>query len=423
MKIVVLGAGVVGACTAWYLARSGHKVVIVDRHSMPASEASWGNAGLIAPSQVYSMASPRIWKMVRESILTKSGPLKFKMPPDRSLLAWMIKFLSYCNEASSRELTLKKLTLTNYSISKFDEIRSATGIRFHDYVAGATNIQPSATALNAAWEASSVLREQGLNIERLDRNALIDLEPCLKNMGKQQLYGGLRTDIDWIGNPAFFSRRLIEWLVENHGVETVYDSEVTSLSVGGGIVKEAIVGNEAIKADAFVLALGAYSTPLARSIGLDIPIYPVKGYSITAPLISEFHGLNGAILDSSRRLAVTKIGDAVRVTFKAEFVGFDTSVNQSVFDLPISYLRDLFPDSIDYSRAIFWSGFRPMTPSGLPIVGRTKYENLFLNTGHGHLGWTMGPGSGSLISDVINGVEPSLPLPMLTEPTKFLSHH
>jgi len=423
MKIVVLGAGVVGACSAWYLARSGHQVVIVDRNSLPASEASWGNAGLIAPSQVYSMASPRIWKMARESILTKSGPMKFKMPPDRSLLAWMMKFLPYCNEASASELTLKKLALTNYSISKFDEIRSVTGIRFNDYVSGATNIQPSAAALNAAWEASSVLREQGLNIERLDRDALIDLEPCLKNMGKQQLYGGLRSNIDWIGDPALFARRLIEWLVENHGVKTIYGSEVTSLSAEGGIVKEVVVNNESIQGDAFVLALGAYSMPLARSIGLNLPIYPVKGYSITAPLTTELHGLNGAILDSSKRLAVTKIGDAVRVTFKAEFVGFDSSVDRSVFELPIGYLKGLFPDSIDYSKAIFWSGFRPMTPSGLPIVGRTKYENLFLNTGHGHLGWTMAPGTGSMISDVINGVEPSLPLRVLTEPTKSLLHH
>jgi D-amino-acid dehydrogenase len=422
MKIVVLGAGVVGACTAWYLARSGHRVVLVDRQSMPASEASWGNAGLIAPSQAYSMASPRIWKMVRESLMTNSGPMKFKMPPDPALLAWMLKFLPYCSEARSRELTLKKLALSNYSISKFQEIRAATGIRFDDHVSGATNIQPSAAALDAAWNASSVLREQGLKIERLDRDCVIDLEPCLKNMGAQ-LHGALRSNIDWIGNPALFARRLVDWLIDKHGVETVYDAEITSLTARAGSIKEVIVNREAIQADAFVLALGAYSTPLARSIDLKIPIYPVKGYSVTAPFTTERHGLNGAILDSSKRLALTKIGGAVRVTFKAEFVGFDTSINPSVFELPTAYLKRLFPDSIDHAKATYWSGFRPMSPSGLPIVGRTKYENLFLNTGHGHLGWTMGPGTGSMISDVINGIEPGVPLKSMTEPTKALLHH
>jgi D-amino-acid dehydrogenase len=421
MKIVVLGAGVVGACTAWYLARSGHRVVLVDRQSQPASEASWGNAGLIAPSQAYSMASPRIWKMARDSFMTNSGPLKFKMPPDPALLSWMLRFLPYCSEARSRELTQKKLKLTNYSISKFEEIISVTGIGFDKHTSGATNILPSEAALDAAWHASGVLRDQGLEIERLDRDAVIDLEPCLKNMG-DQLHGGLRSNIDWIGNPALFTRRLIDWLVENHQVETIFDAQISSLSAQAGVVKEVIVNRDAIRADAYVLALGAYSTPLARSIDLKIPIYPVKGYSVTAPFTTERHGLNGAILDSSKRLALTKIGEAVRVTFKAEFVGFDTSINQSVFELPISYLRRLFPNSIDHTQATYWSGFRPMSPSGLPIVGRTKYENLFLNTGHGHLGWTMAPGTGNMISDVINGIEPDVPLRELTEPTKSLLH-
>lgn len=422
MRIVVLGAGVVGACTAWYLARSGHRVVLIDRQSQPASEASWGNAGLVAPSQAYSMASPRIWKMVRDSFMTNSGPLKFKMPPDPALLAWMLRFLPYCSEARSRELTRKKLALTNYSIAKFEEIISVTGIHFDRHTSGATNILPSAAALDAAWNASGVLREQGLHIERLDRDAIMDLEPCLRNMG-DQLHGGLRSNIDWIGNPALFTRRLIDWLVGEHQAETIFDAKISALSAKAGVVREVIVNGESVRADAYVLALGAYSTPLARSIDLRIPIYPVKGYSVTAPFTTERHGLNGAILDSSRRLALTRIGDAVRVTFKAEFVGFDTSIHHSVFELPNSYLGRLFPNSIDQTRATYWSGFRPMSPSGLPIVGRTKYENLFLNAGHGHLGWTMAPGTGKLISDVINGVEPDAPLQALTEPTKALLHH
>ena len=417
MRIVILGAGVVGVCTAWYLARDGHEVVVLDRNPEAGAEATWGNAGLIAPSQAYSMASPRIWRMVRQSVFTKSGPLKFRMPPERALVPWMLKFLPHCTGAKARELTRKKFLLSMHSLAEFHEIVAQTGIRFNDHISGSTNIFRDDATLRSAWEASEVLREEGLELERLDRDALVGVEPCLGNLG-DQLTGGLRSRIDWTGDPALFTRRLLQWLQDKHGVTPLFGKKINALHVDAGRIRHVEVEGGTCSGDAFVLALGSHSAELARTVGVRLPIYPVKGYSVTAPIGTADPRMTGSIIDSSRRLALTRIGSSIRVTFKAEFVGHDATIDRSVFRLPLEYLRGLFPGSLDYDAAHYWSGFRPMTPSGLPIIGRTSYENLYLNTGHGHLGWTMGPGTGKLLSDLIAGREPDLDLAQVTERIK-----
>jgi D-amino-acid dehydrogenase len=414
MRIIVLGAGVVGVCTAWYLAKSGHEVVIVDRQFDAGSEATWGNAGVIGPSQAYSMASPRIWTMVRESLFTNSGPLKFRLPPEPVLIPWMIKFLSFCTDERSKELTRKKFRLSMYSLNEFHDIVSQTGIKFDDSIAGSINIFRDQKAADSAWLASKIMQDQGLVLNRLSRDELIEAQPCLSSIANE-LAGGFRSTIDWTGNPALFTRKLLKLLETNYKVTSHLGKSISAIRVDGNKISHIEVDDLILSGDQYVLALGSSSPIISRTVGIRLPVYPVKGYSVTARLFNDSPSMTGSIVDSSKRLAVSRLGSSVRVTFKAEFVGHDTSIDRSVFNAPIDYLQRLFGDSLDLKEAQFWSGFRPMTPSGLPIVGKSQYDNLYLNTGHGHLGWTMAPGTGRLLANLINGVQSELDLSLLTE--------
>lgn len=401
MRIVVMGAGVVGICSAYYLARSGHDVVVVERNAEAAAEASWGNAGVITPSQAYSMASPRIWSMVRKSLFSKAGPLKFRFPPELRLLPWMAEFCTYCTEARSRELTRKKFILSQEALGLYREIVDETKIRFDDHVSGSINVFANEQALEASWAASAVLREEGLTLERLDRDSLLAAEPILANdIGN--IHGALRSRIDWSGNPALFTRRLLRWLEDNHRVEVRFKTNITGFEVRSKAIRYAVTDAGKIEADAFVLATGAYAPRLTRRLGLRLPIYPVKGYSITIPSAEGIPNLNSSVIDSSRRLAISRLGSSIRVTFRAEFGGYDTSVDKVACQVPVDYVKGLFGKSLDYDAAHYWAGFRPMTPNGLPIVGPTGLPNLFLNAGHGHLGWTMAPATSKAMTQALD---------------------
>lgn len=401
MRIVVMGAGVVGICSAYYLARSGHDVVVVERNAEAAAEASWGNAGVITPSQAYSMASPRIWSMVRKSLFSKAGPLKFRFPPELRLLPWMAEFCTYCTEARSRELTRKKFILSQEALGLYREIVDETKIRFDDHVSGSINVFANEQALEASWAASAVLREEGLTLERLDRDSLLAAEPILANdIGN--IHGALRSRIDWSGNPALFTRRLLRWLEDNHRVEVRFKTNITGFEVRSKAIRYAVTDAGKIEADAFVLATGAYAPRLTRRLGLRLPIYPVKGYSITIPSAADIPNLNSSVIDSSRRLAISRLGSSIRVTFRAEFGGYDTSVDKVACRVPVDYVKGLFGKSLDYDAAHYWAGFRPMTPNGLPIVGPTGLSNLFLNAGHGHLGWTMAPATSKAMTEALD---------------------
>ena len=400
MRVVVLGAGIVGVCSAYYLAKAGHQVVIVDRQSEAAAEASWGNAGVITPSQAYSMASPRIWRMVRQSLFSRSGPLKFKLPPDLALIPWMAAFCMNCTEARSTELTRQKFLLSKEALSLYHTIIDETGITFDDHISGSTNVFSSEQALDAAWATSKVLRDEGLELERLDRDSLLAAEPILQ-ADISNLYGGLRSRIDWSGNPALFTRRLLLWLQHHFAVEVLFNTEVTGFEKRSNIVRCAKTADGPIEADAFVIALGAYAGQLCQTLGMHLPIYPVKGYSVTIPSSGGQPDLRGSVIDSSRRLAISRFGDDIRVTFRAEFAGFDKSLDRAAFRVPVGYVKNLFGKKLDYGEARYWAGFRPMTPNGLPIVGPTRFRNLFLNVGHGHLGWTMAPATSRALSQSI----------------------
>jgi D-amino-acid dehydrogenase len=401
MRIVVIGAGVVGVCSAYYLARSGHDVIIVDRNAEAATEASWGNAGVITPSQAYSMASPRIWSMVRKSLFSKAGPLKFKFPPDLRLLPWMVEFCSYCTETRSRELTRQKYLLSQQALGLYHEIVDETKIAFDDHVSGSINVFANEEALESSWAAASVLREEGLSLERLDRGALLRAEPILSNdIGN--IYGAVRSQIDWSGNPALFTRRLLRWLEDNHGVTVRFKTNITGFDVRSNAIRHALTDMGLIEADAFVLAAGAYAPQLTKGLGLRLPIYPVKGYSITIPSSGGVPNLNSSVIDSSRRLAISRLGSSIRVTFRAEFGGYDTSVDKVACRVPMDYVAGLFGKSLDYDAAHYWAGFRPMTPNGLPIVGPTQLSNLFFNAGHGHLGWTMAPATSKAVAEALD---------------------
>jgi D-amino-acid dehydrogenase len=400
MRVLVMGAGIVGACSAYYLAREGHSVTVVDRHAQPATEASWGNAGVITPSQVYSMASPKIWKMIRQAIFEKSGPLKFKLPPDAELIPWMMRFATYCTAARSAELTRRKYRLAVEAVARYREIVAATGISFEDHVSGSLNVFSSESAIDAAWDASKVLRDEGLTLERLGRDQILALEPVLGN-DDSAIAGGLLSRVDWSGNPAVFTRRLLEYLEAHYGVRTILSADVTALDRAGDRIAKVRTSVGDMDADAYVAAFGSNAGRILATVGVRVPIYPVKGYSITIPSRSARPRLDRSIIDASRRLALARIGSAIRVTFRAEFVGFDMSIDAETCRPALDYVKRLFDNSLDYGAAVYWTGFRPMTPDGLPVVGKTRIANLFVNAGHGHLGWTMAPVTAQRLAEIV----------------------
>ncbi|KQX02025.1 amino acid dehydrogenase [Massilia sp. Root418] len=403
MRIVILGSGVIGVTTAYYLAQAGHDVTVLDRQPASAQETSFANAGQISPGYASPWAAPGIPLKAMKWMLQRHAPLS--ITPDGTLfqLQWMWQMLQNCNAERYAVNKERMVRLAEYSRDCFKALRAATGIEYQGRQQGTTQLFRTQQQLDGAAKDIEVLKDTGVPYELLTRDQLVSAEPGLD---KDKLVGGLRLPNDETGDCQLFTTRLTA-MAEELGVKFRYNTEVRSLVMDGGEIKGVVTASGLVHADSYVVAMGSYSTQLLQDI-VKIPVYPLKGYSITVPIVDAARAPTSTILDETYKIAVTRFDDRIRVGGMAEIAGFNTQLNPRRRETLEMVVNDLFPGAGDTASASFWTGLRPMTPDGTPVVGRTAVRNLFINTGHGTLGWTMSCGSAQLLADIISAKRPAI---------------
>ncbi|RJG46590.1 D-amino acid dehydrogenase [Mesorhizobium sp. DCY119] len=407
MKIVVLGAGVVGTAAAYYLARDGHQVTVVERHPAPANGTSYSNAGFVSPGDAYAWASPGALKTFLKSLYKPELGIKIRPSLDPAFLSWTWRFLQQCTQARANANTNVKLRLALYSRECINEITSETGIDFDERRKGIVYFYRSQQGLDGGVEHFSYIGERGLEIEVVDRKRLFEIEPGLANSG-DRIAGGIYSPMDQTGDSQLFTTRLADYASERHGAKFLYDTNVAGLEFSGDRVSAVKTAKGSIPCDAAVLSMGPESGVFARTLGLDLPIYPVKGYTATMELKDPDNGPTMGSVDEERYVVFTRLGNRIRLASTAEFAGFDRSHKPADFERMFGTARELFPGAIDESKAECWTGLRPMMPNSVPVIGKTRYGNLYFDTGHGHLGWTLACGSGKFLSDIVAGRKPDI---------------
>lgn len=406
MHVIVLGSGVIGTTTAYYLARQGAKVTVLDRQPGAAQETSYANAGQVSPGYSTPWAAPGIPLKAIKWLFKKHAPLAIRLDGSLYQLKWMVAMLANCSAERYAVNKERMLRLAEYSRDCLRELRADTGIHYEERARGTLQLFRTEAQMEAARRDIAVLEEVGVPYELLDRNRLVTVEPALAR-SLHKLAGGLRLPNDETGDCRLFTTRLAE-MAAALGVEFRYNQSVAGLNTAGGQVTGVRVGNEVLTADRYVAAFGSYTRGFLEPLGLDLPVYPVKGYSLTIPMKDEAAAPVSTILDETYKIAVTRFDDRIRVGGMAELSGFDLRLKDARRKTLELVVNDLFPDSGDVARAEFWTGLRPMTPDSTPVVGPTRYGNLFLNTGHGTLGWTMACGSGKLVADQVLGQRPQI---------------
>jgi len=406
VKTVILGGGIIGVTTAYFLARGGEDVTVVDRHPGVALGTSFANAGLVAPGHSYTWASPRAPLILLKSLFSEGQALRLKLVPDPRLYAWGWEFLKNCTAARSRENTARKLRLCLYSQAQLQEVTARERLSYDGIAKGLLYLYRDQASLDRGTSTMSVLTENGLPLQTLDRAATIALEPALAGSGAN-VVGSIYCPSDESGDAHTFTRLIYERCLQM-GVAFNFDVEVKAITAGADKVDHIETAQGRLVADRYVLAMGSHSPLLARKLGYRLPVYPVKGYSVTFPIVQPGKAPDLGGIDEDNLTGWVRLGDRLRFTATAEFAGFDMEHRPSDFTHMLRTAKGLFPEAADYSRPSYWAGLRPMTPNGTPLVGATRHSNLFLNTGHGHLGWTMSCGTARLLADVMQGRTPEL---------------
>lgn len=401
MKIVVLGAGVIGVTSAWYLARAGHEVTVIDRQPAAALETSFANAGEISPGYASPWAAPGIPLKALKWMFQEHAPLIIQPKPDWAKLSWMARMLMNCTASAYAVNKSRMVRLAEYSRDCLIDLRSETGITYDERTQGTLQLFRTEKQVAAAEKDIAVLKADGVAFEVLDADACVAAEPGLAG-AKARIAGGLRLPGDETGDCFKFTQSLAR-MAEAQGVTFRHGVGIDRLEAEGDRIVAVHTSEGRVTADAFVVALGSYSPMLVRDFGIKLPVYPVKGYSITVPIVDEGRAPVSTVMDETHKIAITRLGDRIRVGGMAEIAGFDTSLKAKRQATLTHSVEDLFGGAGDQSRASFWSGLRPMTPDGTPIIGRSPLANLFLNTGHGTLGWTMAAGSGRVLADIVSG--------------------
>ncbi|WP_412526487.1 D-amino acid dehydrogenase [Burkholderia lata] len=405
MRVVILGSGVVGVASAYYLARAGHEVTVIDREAGPALETSFANAGQISPGYAAPWAAPGVPLKAVKWMFEKHAPLAIRLDGTRFQLQWMYQMLRNCTAERYAVNKGRMVRLAEYSRDCLQALRADTGIQYEGRTGGTLQLFRTQQQLDGAAKDIAVLQEANVPFELLSPADLKKAEPALAAVS-HKLTGGLRLPGDETGDCQLFTTRLAA-LAESLGVKFRYNTPIDALAIAGGKIAGVQCGSETVRADAYVVALGSYSTHFISNL-MKIPVYPLKGYSITAPIVNEAAAPVSTVLDETYKIAITRFDQRIRVGGMAEIVGFDKKLRAARRETLEMCVNDLFPGGGDTSKATFWTGLRPMTPDGTPIVGRTPVSNLFLNTGHGTLGWTMSCGSGQLLADLISGKMPAI---------------
>ncbi|HVW49547.1 MAG TPA: D-amino acid dehydrogenase [Trinickia sp.] len=405
MRVVVLGSGVVGVTTAYYLARAGHEVTVVDREAGPALDTSFANAGQISPGYAAPWAAPGVPVKAVKWMFQKHAPLAIRLDGTQFQLRWMWQMLQNCTAERYAVNKGRMVRLAEYSRDCLQALRADTGIQYEGRTGGTLQVFRTQQQLDGAQKDIAVLKDANVAYELLSPAELARAEPALAAVS-HKLTGGLRLPGDETGDCQLFTTRLAA-LAESLGVKFRFNTSIDALETAGGRIAGVRCGGQTLRADAYVVALGSYSTQLLSGI-VKIPVYPLKGYSITAPIVDSAKAPVSTVLDETYKIAITRFDDRIRVGGMAEIVGFSKTLRQARRETLEMCVNDLFPGGGDTTQASFWTGLRPMTPDGTPVVGRTPVSNLFLNTGHGTLGWTMSCGSGQLLADLISGRRPAI---------------
>ena len=405
MKVIVLGAGVIGTTTAYQLAKAGHEVVVVDRQTGPALETSFANAGEVSFGYCSPWAAPGIPRKALKWIFMEHAPLILRPKLDRAMLSWMFKMLSNCTSERYAINKSRMLRLSDYSRICLADVRDETGIDYDARMQGTLQLFRTQQQLDASAKDVKALAADGIPYEVLDPEGCIRVEPALAHV-REKIVGGLLTPKDETGD-CFKFTNLLAAKAEALGVRFAYGTTIKRLDVEGGKVRGVVTDRETLRSDAVVAALGSYSPLVVKDHGIDLPVYPVKGYSLTIPIKDASRAPESTIMDETYKIAITRLGDRIRVGGMAEISGYTNDLGAPRRRTLEHSVTDLFPGG-DITKASFWSGLRPMTPDGTPVIGATKISGLYLNTGHGTLGWTMSCGSARVISDLVSGKTPDI---------------
>ncbi len=411
MRVLVLGAGVIGTTTAWFLRECGHEVTVVERRSASAQETSFANGGQISVSHVEPWANPEAPFKILRWLGQADAPLLFRPRLDLQQWRWGLQFLVECLPSRTRRNMLQILAISKYSGQVLRALRASTGLHYDDLQRGILQIYTDSEGFDAAAAAAGLVRQYGVARDVKTAAECIAIEPALRYR-RDWIAGGTYTASDETGDARKFTQSLAA-LAAQRGVTFRYGVAIESLSVAGGVVSGAHAideqrGRESLAADAYVVCLSSYTPQLLAPIGVRVLVYPAKGYSATLRIVDPAAAPTVSITDDAKKIVLTRLGDRLRVAGTAELSGYNLDLNPIRCESLTRRAQEWFGDAIDAEHPEYWAGLRPATPSNVPIIGRTRYPNLFINTGHGTLGWTMSCGSGKAVADLVSGRKPEV---------------
>lgn len=412
MKVIVLGAGVIGVTTAYYLAKQGAEVTVIDRQREPGMETSYANAGELSYGMTSPWAAPGVPKKAIKWLFMRHRPLFIWPLISPTMWAWGLKMLMNCNERSYKLNKGRMVRVSNYSRDALTDLMAEVPFDFDLREKGTLQLFRTQKQLDGSVADQEVLAEFDSPYQVLDRAGCIAAEPGLAHVA-EKFVGGLQLTADRTGDCRTFTRALAK-VAEGMGVTFRYGETIEGLMTEGDRVTSVRTEQGTWTADAFVCCMGPYAPVLLRQVGIKVPIYPIKGYSITLPVTDPDAAPVSTIMDETHKVGITRLGDRIRVAGQAEIIGYNRKLGAHATDTVRHVVQDLFPRGGDVSNAEGWTGLRPMTPDGTPILGPSRYGNLFLNTGHGTLGWTMACGSSRAVADIVFGKTPEIDMEGLT---------
>jgi len=415
MKVIVLGAGVTGVTTAWYLQEAGHEVTVIDRQPAAAMETSFANGGQVSVSHAEPWANPSAPFKVLKWLMKEDAPLLFRLRADPAQWRWGLQFLRECTPALTRHNIRQIVSLGLYSRGQLQSLRQRTGLQYDQLTQGILHFYTSQQEFDDAQAPARLMREQGCELDMKTADECVAIEPALAQC-RSRIVGGSMTPSDESGDAHRFTQGLAG-LAQQQGVRFLYDTRILGVQREGQVVTgvqvadaQGVVRTE--RADAYVLCLGSFSRGLARDLGISLNIYPAKGYSVTLPVTAPEQSYSVSLTDDEYKLVFSRLGDRLRIAGTAELNGYNTDLNLLRCEAIVRRVRELFPQMMannpDGQGARYWTGLRPATPSNLPYIGRSAVSNLFLNTGHGTLGWTHSCGSAAAVADIVSGRAPQV---------------
>jgi D-amino-acid dehydrogenase len=407
VKVVVLGAGVVGTAAAWFLSRRGHEVTVIEREPAAGLETSFANGGQVSPCHAEPWANPGTPLQALKWMFRADAPLVFKWwRYDPTLWAWLVRFLANCTPGRTRINTDRTLRVAIYSRACLQALRAETGIAYDEKTLGILHVYRNPKTFEHAQGASALMASLGLKRDVKTVAEAVAIEPALKTVANE-LAGAIFTPDDESGDAHKFTQRLAG-LAQKAGVLFCFNTTVTGFKRDGDRIEAVVTDRGEVKGDAYLMAMGSWSTPWARQLGLNLPVYPAKGYSATLPVTDPTKAPSVSITDDEHKMVYSRLGDRLRCAGTAELAGWNDAITPVRAQAIVKNGKALFPGAGDFDSAELWCGLRPTTPDSVPLLGRTPLKNFYLDTGHGTLGWTMSCGSGKAVADLISGVEPEI---------------